>query len=704
MIQYSNITFALLPKKQWLGGDCLRRKSWKVLTCDKEQAAALAQKHELTPLAAYFALSRGIASDEDAAVFFDMNPELRVDPFSLPDMQKAVQRIEQALEQYERIAIFGDYDTDGVTATAILYSYLEAHGADVIYALPDRQADGYGLHAQAVERLREQGVKLIITVDNGISAFEAAEKAQELGVDLVITDHHRAGKTLPKAVAVVDPHREDRECPFRDYSGAGVAFMLVCALEGGDYALALEEYGDLAAIGTVGDIVPLHGENRSLVRLGLSMMQDNLRVGLAQLMEIAGDSSGEITVNKIAYRISPRINAAGRMASAELALSLLLCDEPEAAASYAQEMDDVNTERQKCEAEIFAQAQQQIMAEGGCPRDAVLVVAGEGWHEGVIGIVAAKLVEKFGKPAIVLSVSQGVAKGSGRSYDGFSLFSALQAVQEHLLRFGGHHNAAGMTLDTGNIPVFREALHAYAKGLELPFPVLQIDCRLNPASLQLSLLDALETLEPFGAGNPQPVFGLFAMELCAITELKNGKYLRIAARKAGKADAPVLQLVYFGGGKQSFLFRPGDVVDFAVTLSRDSYQGTERVSVLLQDCRPSKTREEKVLPALRLCEKIAGGAPLTREECAMSYASRDFCAALYKHLRAQEPAPFDAEICCMRMGDDGTNLCKIQVAFDAMLELGVLALDETGCVAVPELSQKVNMEQAPLLQRIQQMT
>jgi len=674
----------------------LRRKIWEVSPCDKELAAQLAEQCSLNPFAAYLAVSRGFSASADIEDFFDPEPELTVDPFSLPDMQEAVERINRALDGFERIAIFGDYDTDGVTATAILYTYLEARGADVLYAVPDRLTEGYGITTLAVERLQERGVRLIITVDNGINAFEAADRAKELGIDLVITDHHKPEELLPVSVAVVDPHREDCDCPFREYSGAGVAFKLVCAMEGETDGAMLEEFGDLAAIGTVGDIVPLRGENRAIVRRGLRILNESPRACVSALLEAAGIAGKPITANLIGYRLSPRINAAGRMGSAELALELLLCDDPEAAAACAAQLNDVNLQRQAIEQEMFEEARKQIMACPECVHEPILIVEGLGWHDGVIGIVAAKLMERYGKPCIVLSIDGDTAKGSGRSYEGFSLYDAVYSAVDCLQMFGGHHNAVGMTLAAEMVETFRRRMRTYTTELEMPFPLLKIDCRIQPASVKPELLAVLDTIEPYGAGNPQPVFGLYGMTIEAIFELSGGKYLRLRAAKNNHS----VFVMHFGGGRADFPYGEGDVVDLAVTLERNIYHGEERVSVSLRDIKPARTDETKVLSGIRLYDALRRGRALTTDEARRALPDRALCAKLYRYLKAAQHVSVNCEALCAKLGDDGEKICAIRVALDAMLELGLLDQDAQERIAVPEVQEKVNLEDAKIMLKL----
>ena len=379
--------------------------------------------------------ARGCTDPAEVQALLGAGAELS-DPFLLRDMDKAVARIEQAVENEETIVIYGDYDVDGISATAILYECLSSMGAHVRCKLPTR-GTGYGLTRPALESLAEKGFTLVVTVDNGISAIEEAACAKELGLDLIVTDHHLPGETLPDAIAVVDPKRADDESPFKDLCGAGVAFKLCAALEGCAPADLLEMYGELVALGTVADVMPLVGENRTLVREGLALLQDTMRPGLQALMENAGVAGKPVTADTVSYSLAPRLNAAGRMDNAAVALKLLLCTDEAQAAGIAARLAEINTERQQTEQEVFAAAQKTLEADPARQRDRVLVVSGEGWHPGVIGIVAARLMEKYNRPAIVISLQNGEGRGSGRAPDPFDLHGALAGCAQYLTRFGG---------------------------------------------------------------------------------------------------------------------------------------------------------------------------------------------------------------------------------------------------------------------------
>lgn len=674
----------------------MRRKKWTVAKCDKDFAAQIAQELSIDPFAALIAASRGFDNIDDIDDFFDADAPLTLDPFSIKDMDKAAERINRAIDDFEFICIFGDYDADGVTATALLYSYLEARGANVMRYIPDRIVEGYGLNCGAVRELHERGVKIILTVDNGVSAIEEAQLVKELGMTLIVTDHHKVGEILPDAHAVVDPHREDCASAFKEMSGVGVAFKLVCALEGGDADILLEEYSDLIALGTIGDVVTLTGENRVMVRRGLTLINNDPRPGIAALMDAAGVGDKVFSASTAAFTVCPRINAAGRMGSAHKALDLLLCDDEETASFLADEINSMNALRQKTETEIFSQAMAMLSENPDMMNDRIIVVDGEGWHQGVIGIVAARITERFGRPCVVISKDGKNAKGSCRSVEGFSIYDAIESVSECLDHFGGHTLAAGVGLKSARIEEFRNRINEYAADKEMPFALQKIDCRLLPSSINLDMLDSLSLLEPFGSGNPQPSFGLFGVRIDEISGISDGKHIRMTVSKNGARTG----VVYFGMPEKRFPFEKGDTVDLAVNLDRNVYNGETRVSVIVRGIRPSDTDEEKVLDAIRLYDKLSRGERLSADEAAALLPDRELEVAVFKCIKAKPLKDKYCEALCSRIGDDGGKLAQITAVVDIMLEMGILAADDDNRIYVPENPPKVNLEDSQIIKRI----
>ncbi len=674
----------------------MSRKKWVVNPVDKSLAAGLAEKHTLFAIAALIASSRGIDTDEKIRAFFYDDAEYS-SPWDLPDMDKAVKAINYAIDRFERIAICGDYDADGITASALLYSYLEQQGADIICRIPDR-AEGYGLKKEAIDYFIEQNVKLIITVDCGISSIEEAEYAKEKGIDLVVTDHHRVGDTLPDCIAVVDPYREDYKCEFKAYAGVGVVYKLLCALEN-DSESVLDAYADIIALGTVGDVMPLIDENRHIVRRGVEMINNSDRPGIISLREIAGQSGKHISASSLAYTLVPRINAAGRMGSPTRALNLLLCDDEIICNDIAEEIDSANVSRHKTELEILAEIKQKFREDNSLRYDRVLVVDGEGWPHGIIGIVAAKLVEIFGKPAIVISKDSGVSRGSGRSFEGFSLFDAIKYCSDVLDHFGGHTLAAGIGVDTDKIDIFRKKINEYAQSIGFtPHPVLNIDCKLNPVAINNELLDALATLEPFGAGNPVPVFGLFGMYIDAVQSVSEGRHIRLILSKGNTR----ITAMRFGVAPDTFAFHKGDIIDIAVTVERNEYLGEVRPSVHIKAVRANGSEDDEVFAGLDLFEKIKRGESLSTEEKYSACPDRDFMLDVFKYIKSVDVWKYDSETLCYRLGKPMSQICKVAVSVETMLELGVLIRNSDGFITLPDVSVKADLNSSALLTLLKQ--
>jgi len=657
------------------------RKQWSLSALDKDRAALLAEELSLDPFIALLLVSRGVTSPLDVDEFFSDETVLG-DPFELKDMDKAVERVKTAIEKKEKIAVFGDYDADGVTATALLYSYLKSCSADVIYYIPDRMTEGYGTSCHAIDLLNEKGVKLIVTVDNGIAAIEETEYAKKLGIDMVITDHHKAGDTLPDAVAVVDPHRTDDISPFKEWAGVGVAFKLVSAVEGTFGEDLLDEYGDLVAIGTLADVVSLTQENRALVKRGLERINSCPRLGIEKIKEIASLSKS-LSSTGVAFTVAPRINAAGRMGSAYLALEMLLCEDGERAQSLAREIDALNKQRQKVEADITAQAI-SVIEENGYAFDRVIVVSGEGWHSGVIGIVAARLVEKYGRPAVVIARDGENAKGSARSLGDFSLYDAFDSCKSILTHFGGHTLAAGLGIRTERIDEFRKAVNEYALKFEMPFPSLQLDCKLNPAYVSVELANNLSLLEPFGNGNDQPVFGLYSMEVSSVRPIGDGKHLRITLSKG----AEQINAVRFGMSAEKCPFTVGDKVDAAVKIERNEFRGEVRPSIQIRDLRFSGIDEQERIKSIRLYEKYRSGQSLSEEEIDNLIPDRDFLGRVFTFIKNNPTLNLDSESICVRTGMNMSEYARLLTSLDILEELKTVLKDENDLYYLPDSVEK----------------
>ena len=669
----------------------LSRKRWDVAKTDRELAKSIAQECGVDPLLALVLTARGLREPYEIDEFLDDDQQL-ADPCALIDMERAAARLNAAVDAFERIAVYGDYDADGVTATAMVYDYLSGRGADVIYTVPER-ADGYGMNKDEIARLKERGVSLIVTVDNGVTAGEEIACAAALGIDVIVTDHHLPPKELPAAYAVVDPHRADCPSAFKQYAGVGIAFLLLCAAEGCACEELLGRYGDLVAIGTIADLMPLTGENRLLVRRGLETIP-GLRPGVRALAACAGLSGKPVSAQGVAFGIAPRLNAAGRMGLCDRAVRLLTEPDPEQAALLAEELSADNAERQRLEREIVAEAEKRIRA-GGMQHDRVLVVSGEGWRHGIIGIAASRLCEKYGRPCIVISTHDGVTVGSARSVAGFSIYHAISACADLLVRFGGHELAAGLTIEPEQIDEFRARVNAYAAQCgEMPFPPLAIDCKLTPAAFTPALAHALEPLAPYGSGNPVPVFGLFRVRLDRVAPVGGGKHLRLSVSR----DGVTLTAMLFSTPPDALGFREGDTVDLAVTAEASEYNGMEQLTLSVKGIRASGVDEDALLADMRLYERVCRGEELPAQ--AGAALTRDDVAQVFRAVRAQGYSG-PAEALCCRAG--GLGYLKTRLALDILGELGILDVTCDGeqlAVRPRPVEGKMDLEQSALYRRV----
>ena len=672
-------------------------KLWDLAPLNKEAAVNLAKDCGVPPLLAALLMVRGGSTKEQVSRLLGQG-ELS-DPYLMKDMDRAVERIRRALADYEKIAIYGDYDADGVTATAILYTYLREKKASVSFYIPQRDGEGYGMNISAVDTLAREGVELIITVDNGISANQEIAYAKSLGIDVVVTDHHQPHENIPQAAAVVDAHQLDDQSPFRELSGAGVALKLLIALENGDAQGVLSRYADLAAVGTVGDSVPLLGENRLIVLAGLEQINRRQRPGLDAILDLNGDKASS---TKLAFSAVPCINATGRMGAPQRAVRLLTYEDSRNALALAEELRGDNQRRKRVEAELTAQACQMVEENPRLAASRILVVTGENWHHGVVGIVAARLTERYGKPCFVLSCEGDSARGSGRSVEGFSLFQAVSACKDLLERYGGHPMAAGVTLPVQNIPEFTQRLNRFAQlnCPEMPALTLHLDCTLKPAAISLQTLSALEPLEPFGAGNAQPLFAIDHVELKGVRPVGSaGLHCRLLCQRDGHSFSCVL----FGVGPGGFPYPPGTKIDLAVNLQKNTYRGESSVEILVRDVKLSGLDQKACLSSLRVYEKFLRQEPLSRQEAEELSPTRDHLAALYKLLPPKPGPVLGAELLLSALAPQGFTLGRLLFSLDLLVQAGLAQSRLQGnlisACRVP-VRQKMDILASPMLARL----
>lgn len=624
---------------------------------DSVAAGAIADALGVSPLMAKLLYSRGYRTPEAARRFVRMESELLCDPFLLADIEPAIERIGRAIDDGERIVIYGDYDVDGVTAVCTLYLYLRSKGANVGYYIPNRVGEGYGVSRGAIDKLAEEGTSLIITVDTGITAADEVTYAASLGLDVVVTDHHECRTALPRAVAVVNPHRPDCAYPFKDLAGVGVVFKLICAAEErftGDsrrecVARMCQEYADLVAIGTIADVMPIKEENRLIVSYGLGRIEKARRVGLAALMDAVSDKNEtaksrfrtdvKVTSSYIGYTLAPRLNAAGRIRSASVAVELFLAEDYAVARSIAEELCEANRERQVEENRITVAAFERCEREHDFENDPVIVLEDDSWHHGVIGIVSSRVTERYGLPSILVSFEgtgegqspDDIGKGSGRSVKGMNLVGALQASADTLLKYGGHELAAGLSVSRAALPAFRKRINEYARehlSEEALVPTVEADL---PVSLQdVSLERAAELrryLEPYGTENPVPVFALFSVVVEEIVPVGGGKHTRLVLRDGERH----ITAMYFSHETASLDLYPGERVDLLFCLDINEWGGKRTVQLTVRDLRIAEKQKEEARDAeARFGEILAGDTPRHDENVV---PDRDDFAAVYTMIR-----------------------------------------------------------------------
>ena len=640
---------------------------WKVSQLEAGAVNALVGSG-YAPLAAMVLASRGIGDDRQARAYLDCNAPL-LDPFLMTDMDKAAGRVGLAMSRGEKIAVFGDYDVDGITATCLLTDFLRRHGADVVSYIPGRLEEGYGLNPIAIHQLHDEGVKLIVTVDCGITAVSEAELCKKLGMDLVITDHHECKQTLPAAVAVVDPHRPDGGYPHKNLSGVGVAFKLASALCGSQETV-LEEYADMVCLGTVADVMPLQGENRVFVARGLESLAHTKRPGIAALMAECGCAPETVSASSIGFMLAPRINAAGRMGQIDLAVELFLTDDPDKAAEAARGLCELNRQRQAVESEIYRQAVSMLPM--GKPPEAI-VLADESWHQGVVGIVASRIAEEYACPTFLICLDGEHGKASSRSHGGFNLFASLSALSPLLESYGGHELAAGFTISRANIPEFRRQICALAAQYytdDVPRTVLDVDCAVSPELLTLHNVDSLQMLEPCGNGCPKPVLMMKNLTIDRISMVGGGRHMRLRLC----SGHTYLNAIYFSANPQTVSIQPGDLVDVAFTPQVNEFRGTRTVQMNVIDIRPSCSAE--CLPDAAPYRDMQRGN-LTSGEAAALLPDRKMLALVWRYLDAANPVQESPMCLCrkiVRWSGQPLNLGQMLTCLDIFRDVGLLTV------------------------------
>lgn len=670
-------------------------KKWSVKKYDKSLVSKLSQSCGVSSLTATVLAAKGYSSAESVMERLELH-ELS-DPFLIKDMKIAADTVNQAVEDGTPICVYGDYDCDGIMAAVILYSYLLEIGAEVTYYIPER-SEGYGLNKDAIDKIHHDGSELIITVDNGISAIDEAEYIYSLGMKLIVTDHHQQGDSLPKAEAVIDPHRRDDCSPFKSACGAVVALKLVAALDDGDYTMALEQFGDLAAVATVADIVSLTGENRYIVRYGLNLINNTDRPALIALKEVSGLADKPVDSRSIGFGLGPRINAAGRFGSPQTAMKLFLCEDYDEAAAIAQELDRLNNARKTAENEIISEIYAMLDNDPSILRDRVICICGKNWHHGVIGIIASRIVEQFGKPCFIASEENGELRGSARSFGSFSVFDALTAVSETLEKFGGHPAAGGFTIKSGLGGKFRRLINEYAleNHKDMPCMELSADSVISPSELTVENVKGLNVLEPFGTDNEKPVFLIENAEITDIIPLSGGIHSKLKIRLSGMTYDALM----FRKAPSELPVQRGDICDMAVTLSTNSFRDKISLSIFISDIRWHSFSQDKYFAALNTFEAHMRDEELPQNYYPSMLPSREAAVKIYKLIPEDGIA---ADSLYFRLGDPNINYCRFCIAVEAMRQLGLInQFSADSVIRRVKVTQKTDLNSAPILAGIRE--
>ena len=683
--------------------------------------------------------NRGFTTPESCTAFIKMEKEMLLDPFKLSDMEKGVARIKQAIDNKEKITVYGDYDVDGVTSVCTLYLFLKSHGAIVDYYIPNRTGEGYGVSCPAIDGLKNDGTRLIITVDTGITATEEVKYSKSVGVDFIVTDHHECRSELPEACAVINPHRPDDAYPFKELAGVGVVFKLICAYEerygGADRITAtyklIKQYADLVAIGTIADVMPIKEENRIIVKYGLNMIENTSRVGLAALIDAASQKNEprkseraertfrrkkktKVTSSFIGFTLAPRINAAGRVRSASIAVELFLSDNYAYAYKIAETLCQANKERQAEENKIMQDAYKMI-EERGLDGDPVIVLDADDWHHGVIGIVSSRITEKYCRPSILVSFegnepttahAEHVGKGSGRSIKGLNLVDALCYCSDNLVKFGGHELAAGLSVTRNQLPAFVRRINEFAReNLSEKDMVPTVDCDLvmSFGDINLALAESIQILEPFGVGNPVPLFVCRGVTVNEITGISEGKHTRFTF---GNGQNYVCGM-YFSNSPDSLGVYVGDTVDVLFGLDINEWLDRKSVQMIVRDIKPSGKQSSKDEEDRQRFEDIAHGAVFTAEENVLP--DRNDFVNVYKYIQNSihnGTDTFAHKDMCSKLSTPTSEMTYVKLKFVMMIftEMNILGIEEpetdTYRFTLSYSSTKKNLEKSGILKKL----
>lgn len=689
----------------------MKDKKWIVTNISEQALENLAKSVKLSKLALRAFLSKGLDTPEKISDFIYVSIDALDDPFKYYNMEKAALRILKAAESGERVSVYGDYDVDGVTSTAVLTSFLTFIGIDCTFYIPDRREEGYGINKAALSALKDQGVGLVITVDNGITAIEEVKYAQEIGLSIIVTDHHECKDEIPEALAVINPKLTENASLHQNLAGVGVVFKLICAVsrlkygkDGTDDIIA--RYGDLIALGTIADIMPLTDENRIIVKYGLEILKKSSNVGLKAIIQNAGIDAKKINSTTVGYTIAPRINAAGRMGCAERAAQLLLTNDRAGATSMALELSNENKCRQETENEILAQAIEQIKLNYDADNNEIFVLDDDSWHSGIIGIVASKITDIYDKPTILITYEEnGQGKGSGRSIKGFNLFKGLEKCSDLLVKFGGHELAAGLTIERELVPEFRKRINELAHECIAEEGIIrqvEIDSAVEPQELDIDSVEQLSLLQPFGMGNPAPVFCLYDMKISNVASIGNNKHTKFYVEN----DRVRLSAVYFGVNPEDGGLVEGDIVDLAFTAEINEFNGNKSVQLLIKHLRPAKYILDTQQRYIEMYLRYKSGS-LERSEAKEILPVRDDFVGVYRYLSTKKvPVTSEAGVLSRKVSYQSgrkINVAKLLICLDVFSELGLFEAEvsETVTIYCDRMREgKIKLEKSKILASI----
>ena len=691
-----------------------KKKQWNIGQCDDDLVETLCKECNIDLFLAKLLVARKIDTPQKAISFLNKETDGFHDPFLLKDMDKAVYRIKKAIQDGEKITIYGDYDVDGLTSVSVLYLYLKSVGATVDYYVPDRLLEGYGLNVEAMSKIKDGGTTLVITVDSGITANDEIEYLKEHGIDTVITDHHSCSCDIPKSYAAVNPHRQDCTYPFKELAGVGVVFKLICAIEGQEnLKLLLKQYSGLVAIGTIADVMPLADENRLIADIGLYYLKHYPSVGIDCLLEnILAEKTSEkakrINSSLIGFGVAPRINAAGRIGNTDCAAKLLMCDNKQQASHYAKLLCEMNVRRQQIENEIFEAAVLKIEQQFDFENSRVIVLDGQGWHIGVIGIVASKIVEKYNLPTVLLSFDGDVAKGSARSVKGFNIVQAFENAKQHLLKYGGHELAAGLSIERSQLDAFKKSINDYALKIfpdGAPRLCVEADFEIGGEFLNLKCAMEAEKLEPFGVANPTPVFYLRQAYVCESTALSEGKHVRCVLEK----DGVKINCVCFNVKTVDFTFSENIFVDCLVNLSVNDYRGKRTAQLIIKEIDYSDKTKTYIDKQKEIYHKALKGINYE-----LIFPNLSICKEIFIYIKylnkifGQRLSEFNVLSACYAISDKtGVEIppSTFNLALDAMCDKNILKIQRADdflnmSIEVLPTRGKVNLMDSVILSRI----